>query len=358
MRRFKNVLLIHILTIAPLLFIFDASGSNTHTYYRQLIISPKYEITGHYIVNERFVKRVNCYDFKYNKKGKLTRITYLKNGKPAIDNYIGVAKIKIRYNKEGTQFRHYYNQKNKPITDKINGVYATSVIYDSLRSIISMKCYDENLKFMKDKYNITNYVIKLDANNNIESLAYCDERGKILNTDVYRVKYDYYQDDNSVDQYFSDHQGNILAVSDNIIKVKKVYNDKGNLIEERYLDKNGELVEASLSEIAVTKWEFDKNGNLLEESVYGADMKLKEDAVLQIAKTKWRYDAKGNVLEEKYYGLDNKLTDKNNHELFRHAIIRWKYDKKGKIEAIQYFNTKRKLISIIEHPNDEITRNN
>ncbi len=335
---------------------FNSFAKHTYTYYRQLTISPKYKFIGNYEVAERFTKKVNCYEFRYNKYGELDRITYLKNGKPAMDKYLSISKIKLTYNKDGAVHRRYYNKKNKPITDKINGVYGTSVIYDTLRGIISMKCHDIGKEeYMKDQYGVTNYVLTLDKDGDIQSLAYCDARGKPLDTEIYRIKYDHEKDKNAVNQYFSDRLGNILSGSDNIVKVKKIYDDLGNLTEERYLDKSGNLVESAYSGIALTRWKFDRNGNLLEEIVYGADEMPKEDSIIGVSKTKWRYDGKGNVMEEKYYNINNKLTNKKNHELFKHAIIKWRYDKKGRIETIQYFDEKRKLVSVIEHPNDEIT---
>ena len=86
----------------------------------------------------------------------------------------------------------------------------------------------------------------------------------------------------------------------------KIYNEKGNKIEENYYNSNGRLY-------SKTTYKYDEKGNMIEDNFYDSD-----DGSL-IYKNTYKYDEKGNKIEEYHYDEDGKFNYK----------YTYKYDEKG-----------------------------
>ena len=86
----------------------------------------------------------------------------------------------------------------------------------------------------------------------------------------------------------------------------KIYNEKGNKIEENYYNSNGRLY-------SKTTYKYDEKGNMIEDNFYDSN-----DGSL-IYKNTYKYDEKGNKIEEYHYDEDGKFNYK----------YTYKYDEKG-----------------------------
>ena len=85
----------------------------------------------------------------------------------------------------------------------------------------------------------------------------------------------------------------------------KIYNEKGNKIEENYYNSNGSLIYKNT-------YKYDEKGNKIEENYYNSNGRL-------YSKTTYKYDEKGNKIEEYHYDEDGKFNYK----------YTYKYDEKG-----------------------------
>ena len=86
----------------------------------------------------------------------------------------------------------------------------------------------------------------------------------------------------------------------------KIYNEKGNKIEENYYNSNGSLIYKNT-------YKYDEKGNKIEENYYNSNGRL-------YSKTTYKYDEKGNMIEDNFYDSDDgSLIYKNTY----------KYDEKG-----------------------------
>ena len=113
----------------------------------------------------------------------------------------------------------------------------------------------------------------------------------------------------AVDKFGQIEKGDILVDSSAVYTDDghfKIYNEKGNKIEENYYNSNGRLY-------SKTTYKYDEKGNMIEDNFYDSD-----DGSL-IYKNTYKYDEKGNKIEEYHYDEDGKFNYK----------YTYKYDEKG-----------------------------
>ena len=126
----------------------------------------------------------------------------------------------------------------------------------------------------------------------------------------------------AVDKFGQIEKGNILVDSSAVYTDDghfKIYNEKGNKIEENYYNSNGRLY-------SKTTYKYDEKGNNIEDNFYDSD-----DGSL-IYKNTYKYDEKGNKIEEYHYDEDGKFNYK----------YTYKYDEKGNnIEKNNYDSNSR-----------------
>ena len=102
----------------------------------------------------------------------------------------------------------------------------------------------------------------------------------------------------------------------------KIYNEKGNKIEENYYNSNGSLIYKNT-------YKYDEKGNIIEENYYNSNGRL-------YSKTTYKYDEKGNMIEDNFYDSDDgSLIYKNTY----------KYDEKGNIIEENHYDSNGRLDS-------------
>ena len=113
----------------------------------------------------------------------------------------------------------------------------------------------------------------------------------------------------AVDKFGQIEKGDVLVDSSAVYTDDghfKIYNEKGNKIEENYYNSNGRLIYKNT-------YKYDEKGNIIEENYYNSNGRL-------YSKATYKYDEKGNMIEDNFYDSDNgSLIYKNTY----------KYDEKG-----------------------------
>ena len=112
----------------------------------------------------------------------------------------------------------------------------------------------------------------------------------------------------AVDKFGQIEKGDVLVDSSAVYTDDghfKIYNEKGNKIEENYYNSNGSLIYKNT-------YKYDEKGNIIEENYYNSNGRL-------YSKTTYKYDEKGNKIEEYHYDEDGKFNYK----------YTYKYDEKG-----------------------------
>ena len=136
----------------------------------------------------------------------------------------------------------------------------------------------------------------------------------------------------AVDKFGQIEKGDVLVDSSAVYTDDghfKIYNKKGNKIEENIYDSNGKFVRK-------TTYKYDKKGNIIEEKSYYPDGSL-------IYKNTYKYDEKGNKIEDNSYDSDGRL----------HSKYTYKYDEKGNKIEENWYNSDGRLHSKYTYKYDE-----
>ena len=241
---------------------------------------------------------------------------------------------------------NYNEQGNKSIEYTYNP--------DGTLDAKSVFIYDEKgILIEEDSYNpdgssgFTN-TYKYDRRGNITSIKLYDTYGSLF----VRTASDYDNNNNETEEI------NYTQILENdrhkdivLNKTTWRYDDKGNMIEERYYerdttmtrhtfykyDENGNKVEQSKWESGITlktTYKYNSDGNPIEETQYDAGNYI----ALKIITT---YDDKGNETQERFYDRDNNLQTQ--------TIFQLSYDKNGNwIRKTQLDNDKIIVITVRE----------
>ena len=123
----------------------------------------------------------------------------------------------------------------------------------------------------------------------------------------------------AVDKFGQIEKGDVLVDSSAVYTDDgrfKIYNEKGNKIEENYYNSNSSLIYKNT-------YKYDEKGNKIEENYYNSNGRL-------YSKTTYKYDEKGNIIEENHYDSNGRLDSKYTYE----------YDKNNNwTQRIEYKNT-------------------
>ena len=123
----------------------------------------------------------------------------------------------------------------------------------------------------------------------------------------------------AVDKFGQIEKGDVLVDSSAVYTDDghfKIYNEKGNKIEENYYNSNGSLIYKNT-------YKYDEKGNKIEEYHYDEDGKFNY-------KYTYKYDEKGNNIEKNNYDSNGRLDSKYTYE----------YDKNNNwTQRIEYKNT-------------------
>ena len=145
-------------------------------YYRHVEIDGRYSIEGRYPVTEELAKKINCYRFVFDDRGKISRIEYLRNGKPALDNKLGVASIVFQHEKDYEQ-RVYLNQAGRPAADK-SGVYSIRLRLNENKHPVALLNYGRTGELSADRQGVVQYIWTIDAKGRRVVSIQADKEGK------------------------------------------------------------------------------------------------------------------------------------------------------------------------------------
>ncbi|MEK6967402.1 MAG: hypothetical protein AABX51_02105, partial [Nanoarchaeota archaeon] len=227
----KVILCFSLTLIVVVIFLMQGCGKERKfNYYRVAEIDGRSAIVGRYPVPDKMSKKVNCYHFVHNDKGKLVKVEYLKGGKIAVDAKSGVAKIIIE-KQEGFEKRIYHDAKGKPIEDK-KGVYSIRLKLNKKGNPETLFNYDRDGNLTEDSSGVAQYLWTLDKNGR-------------------RIK-----------SYRINKEGKRIVDKNGMYEMRWKYDKYGNVIEWSNHGKDGQLLEDNVN-IAIMRRKYDKQGNTI-----------------------------------------------------------------------------------------------
>lgn len=259
--------------------------------------------------DKKSYRRHNDYFEKYNERGKLVelihfdsnekqvyRTTYIydvkdnmiESRKAQADGSVNVSKWSFVYDDKGNVIEESY-----PISDANSCCRLTNKYDNKDNNIESRYSYiDGHYSVLSTKYDEGNLVEREYCNSN--------ERGYKIVDKFYRGK--------RVEETRITPEGIIVEQS------RTKYNDKGNEIENSYLNHDGTI------ETRKSSFKYDKNNNLISGVNYKPDGSLFE-------RLTFKYDKRGNRIQQKTYKSDASLE----------AIWYTKYDKNSNVVEESYY---------------------
>lgn len=306
---------------------------------------------------------------KNDSVGNILAVTYRnKDGNPMIITG-GYATIRCQYDSLGYQTEYATFDEDGKLVD-VSSIAITRWKYDSQGRIVYSAFWDESKKACKNEYGI--YCIRNEYNElgQRTQLAYYQEDGKTLmkQNDGYAVwKSEYDLQGNRVKDELLDEQGKLCMTSLGYAVELYNYDDKGNLLQNRYYDMDNRLV--SVYGIAGYNHEYDSRGNEIKSYPVGLNGKLSVNQYIETYKyddlnniielAYWdggekpvihsngyhklvrKYNSKNQIIEQMYYGNDNDLM---NLAGYNYAIEQYVYDQYGNVIDEFYFGKDKRAV--------------
>lgn len=230
-----------------------------------------YDSDGNLVINK---DGYAVYEFEFDNAGNMTRRRTLDNKrKPLyVKNYVAISDY---YTPKGLlEHRVYLDHEGKPTLSE--DWYAYEVYtYDDAGRLLDARYFDAD-----------------------SVPAITKENG----THAYSYEYDEYGNKKRVISY--DTQGRIAASNSYIADLRRVYNDRRQIVEESYFDANGNPIKDNegIHHIVVR---YDSRGNEIERRFYDPRGNADVDKY-GVAQYKYVYTPTGNVTEITYFGKDGR----------------------------------------------------
>lgn len=303
---------------------------NTHKDYGYSYIEKEYDKYGNLIKksffdnnHNRIIPLNSFYSSVYyelDSFGNISCANYLDSK----DEYIhfSYSKCYFKYDELGNNIYTYFQNMSNQNAYHTNGYSICSIKYDNNDNIIEKIYYDANtnISFMKDGYSIKR--IEYDNNFNKISVSYYgNSTNKILNNYNYHKKLVMYNDHNRITNisYYdiNDDKINAYVYSHEYLGYESYashlieYDKKGNIIENAYLDENGNYKNIS-SGYAICRYSYNDIGLPTEETYYDSN----ENKTVYLNSKKWfygfhkltrDYDDNGNVIKILFYDVNDNL---------------------------------------------------
>lgn len=312
--------------------------------------------------------------YTYDRTGNITKYEFLdKDGNTLINSHRGYAVEEVTYDVLGNvKTIHHYNSSLKPCMTSF-GYYAKEYVYDDKTNFTTEEKY----------YNVSGAIIKIDrytydGNGNQTSEWTVNGSGSIQGV----VSHYEYDGNNRVTKFYctnlSGKKVNRTGLS--YCEIDSEYDERGNVIEQTYLDVNGNpAFDEQKTHKRIKK--YDERNNYIYEKNLGKDGKpIKGSNVNPEGKV--TYDEHGNrtsitwldgygnpyICSEGFHRLERKYNENNliasecykdtNDKLVKHksngyAKVTYTYDsKRNRIEE-KYFGTTGSLTNYVTYSYNE-----
>lgn len=325
----------------------------------------------------------------YDKTGNITKYEFLdKDGKTLINRNTGYAVEEVTFDALGnTKEIHHYSSSLKPCMTSL-GYYAKEFFYeDSTNFLTEEKFYDTSEKVIKvNKYKydtngnqtsfwtvnatgtLQGYVtnVEYDENNRITKLYSTNLSGKrVNNPESSYCEMDIILDDrgNVIEQTYLDVNGNPAYGEHKTHKRIKKYDEHNNCIYEKSLDKDGKPTHGS-NTYPEGRATYDARGNMTSldcldgygkpytcpegfqrverqynesnlvssECYKDADGNLRKHKSKGFAKATYKYDSKRNLVKETHFGTDGSMTD----------YVKYSYNDHNFLTEVSWYDSKDK----------------
>ena len=265
--------------------------------------------------------------YECDDKGNLTRLTNFDISGNIVPDEMGVAIYNYRYDENGNLTTVEHLDKNENLCFNSEGIAKRVSEYDANGFETARYFYglDNNL-IVPSSIGYAGWINKYDERGNIIEEKYIDANKNLAKGSyIIKTKYDNYN--NPIETaYFDKNLTPIINEEVGAHRVTTKYNSRNQEIELCYYGIDGKL-KCNNNDFAIVQYTYDAFGNGIETSTFDENKKLtlRKDQPYAIQKNE--YDVQGRVIRQLYFGIDGKPTEPE--EMVPEGII--KYDKRNNI---------------------------
>jgi len=308
-------------------------------YYRKVKLDGRDAIVGNYPVLPEKSTKVSCYRFIYDDIGRLSRLEYLRCGRPRRDDFFNAAKVIIEYT-DSTEKRIFFDVYGQP-TPVEEKVYSHLIGLDSDGFKKSLTFLNRHGKLTVNADSVASKHWEVDRDGRItKETSYSMKNNQVEFGDIHEERYEYENSNWPIKKAFFSNDGRQQNDLNGIASIESVPDDYGNVLVKRAYDLNGSLISRGNNMPAVVRMEYDSLGNLL--SIKSYDNNEKPISFNGLFAWEINYDFAGNEIESRTYDEYMRLV--NCSDGF--AIMKNVYDSVGSNIELGLYDTEDKLTEI------------
>lgn len=265
---------------------------------------------------------VIIYNYEYDAKGNLTKVSYTEhNGKTLSNSNDGFAIIERGYDEKGHILSEKYFDTNKVNVMSSKGYAAIKRTLDEFGNPKSLLYYDNNGNLCL-------------VNGTAGTKYVCDERGNLIEeyevgkdgelaSGYLIIKSEYDHNDNKTEWALFDKNYNKAFSKYGYHRYVSTFDSRNKETERKYLGKNGELVLCS-DGYAIVRYQYDERGNGTLISYFGKDSRpiMSTDGY---ASVRYEYNEYNLISKIMRFGTDGKPTKVSDII----PVVIFKYDQWG-----------------------------
>jgi len=246
----------------------------------------------------------------YNEIGDLTEYFCLgTDGNPAMEK-MGFSSFRTEWDRQGNRVRDWYYGTDGKLILRREGYAALRTAYDD-NGYQTEKWFlgtDEKPVLNKEGYAGIKTVFD-ERGNRVEQWFHGVDGGLVASSEGIAGWKSVFNDRNQETErrYFGTDQ-KPAPNRDGVFGWKDEYNQHGKVIRRQHLDAQG-IVAPNLYQVAIVERKYDPNHNLVEERYLGRDGKPVLHSERKTAGVRWSYGPTGSMIREENFGLDGTLTN-------------------------------------------------
>ena len=247
--------------------------------------------------------------YQYDERGNLVEQSFFgPDQRPVDSRKEKAALVKYKYDEQGRLVEKDYCGGSGKLKKGKNGVSMEKTVYNDQGQALEISFLDAGSRPIDNKkYQAAKLISKFDASGNIIEQKYLNKDGKLRGP-----------------QYVP------------VYRMK--YDAQANLVELAFYGKNDQPVEPRKEKVAVVRFSYDNLGGIGEVGFYDKKGNLKERADLKIAGMQMKRDRQGCLLDVKYFDQNRKLKSYSQEVFKTAAEIRFLYDSRGLVISGTYFD--------------------
>jgi len=240
--------------------------------YMAIGYDENYNIVGQAPIKNPKQKPSRFYTLFFNSKGKITHITYSDGTNLLPDPLFGVAQISITYTPTN-EIRTFLDAQSNIITSP-SYLHAKAILqYDQYGYPISVAYYSPSNTPALDQRKVFAYRWERDKKHRL----------------IRAIGYD---TNTNLQEYLG------VAI------VEWVYDNQGNLVEQRFYNKYTNLARDNLWQFAIVRYTYDSHHRRTSTSFYDEKGNPVNYSFFHIHKIEYFYDSKGKITNQKRYAFD------------------------------------------------------